>query len=118
MIPYTITRVCPSSMYTHSENVSIEYSVCENVSEFIHNVTRHIVEFMYEFCSEKYGHGIDIVSYSDFCSQWWTKQECNMNNFYIFEVHFFQNNTWDTLNITNYHHKIYDDYVKYKLSQD
>ena len=32
-----------------------------------------IIQFMDEFCSDDYGHGLRINSYDDFCEQSWIK---------------------------------------------
>lgn len=114
MIPYTISYLLPSSTYTESENISVSYLVGENRNEIIQNVIKDVVEYMYEFCSKEYGYGLDVASYYDFCEKWWKEQECKMENFYIFEVHYFDNddNCWNKLEIKDYEDEIYDAYIK------
>jgi len=113
MIPYTISRVFPSSSYNNTRNCSIGYYVCDNINDLIIDIIAEIVEFMYEFCSNEYGHSIEISSYFDFCNKWWNFQECIINDDYIFEIYYFQNNTWIEMNITDYNDEIYKAYVKY-----
>ena len=116
MIPYTISRILPNSAY--NENVSICcYLVSANINELINNAITYIIEYMYEFCSKEYGYDIDITSYYDFCEKWWNKQECKMDNFYIFEVNYFDNNIWNILNIKDYNDKIYEKYIKYVIDK-
>jgi hypothetical protein len=109
MIPYTISRLYPSSSYTNIENIGTNYLVCSNMTELLSKIIDEIVEYMDEFCK---GYSYDITSYDDFCKKWWDEQECNMNNYYIYEIHYFENNVWNELKITDYKNEIWQAYVK------
>ena len=66
---------------------------------------------MYEFCSEKYGHGIEIKSYDDFCDKYWRIKEIKIKGRYnIFCVYYFEKE-WILWNIENYKEEIYKAYV-------
>jgi hypothetical protein len=65
---------------------------------------------MYEFCSEKYGHGIKITSYHDFCEQYWKIKEISLENFYVFYIKYFEND-WKEWNVEDYKEEIYISYV-------
>jgi hypothetical protein len=113
MIPYTLSCLLPSSSYTENENVTTCFLMCEHRDELLNEIITDINEYMYEFCSKEYGYDIEISSYDDFCEKWWNLQECKMVNFYIFEIHYFDNNCWNILDLKEHSDEIYKEYVKY-----
>ena len=111
MIPYYIQQAC-SSDDVREANVYVTRGSCvkSNLNEMIIN---HIVNEMYEFCSEEYGHNIKITSYDDFCDQYWKIIEIKLHGWYdIFRVYYFENE-WIKWDISDYKKEIYDEYVKY-----
>ena len=72
MIPYSIQYVYPSDDI-RDNNIYTTYDSIEKnkLDETIINI---IIEFIYDFCSEKIGHNIQITSYKDFCNKFWKKK--------------------------------------------
>jgi len=108
MIPYVIEHSNSSDDIRHS-NIDTSYysSEKEKLNESIIN---NIIEIMYEFCSEEYGHGIKISSYDDFCNQYWKIKEITLENFYVFSVNYFEKD-WKHWNVEDYKEDIYISYV-------
>jgi hypothetical protein len=104
LIPYILIKAHPNSNYQEG-NMS---SSCDSVEES--NLQKHFIEIisddMYEFCSKKYGHDIEITSYDNFCYHYWDKHEYKM---YcpIFEIHYFINNKWEEWLIHDYENELY-----------
>ena len=108
MIPYVIEHSNSSDDIRHS-NIDTSYHSSEK--EKLHeNIISNIIEIMYEFCSEEYGHGIKIKSYYDFCYQYWKIKEIGLENFYVFHVNYFENG-WKHWNVEDYQEDIYLSYV-------
>lgn len=113
MIPYVILQAHPNGPYTNFSNTNIEYYDCKDKDELKILIINHIIVFMYEFCSKKYGHGIDIESYDDFCNKWWEKQENKIDDVDIFEINYYENSEWKTLKINEIKDEIFNEYEKY-----
>jgi hypothetical protein len=67
---------------------------------------------MFEFCSKKYGHGIDITSYDDFCEKWWSRQDRELINIPIFEIYYFENDEWKAWKTYDNEKEIFEGYMK------
>ena len=112
MIPFTLSRLSPSVTYADHENVVTLWDTSTSKTDMILHVIKEISVFMYEKASKKFGHGLTLSSYDDYCEQWWGLQECTMGNFQIFEVHFFEGGQWNELCIEEYAADIYTEYIK------
>ena len=109
MIPYYIQQAS-SSDDVRDANIYITRGSCvkSNLNEMIIN---HIVNEMYEFCSEEYGHNITITSYDDFCDKYWQIKEIHIRGWYdIFRIYYFEND-WIEWNISDYKEEIYNKYL-------
>ena len=89
MIPYVI-EVSNSRDDIDKRNIDTYYYSSEK-DKLNKDIITHIIEIMYEFCSNEYGHGIKITSYDDFCYQYWKIKELKMHNFYVFYIKYFDN---------------------------
>lgn len=112
MIPFTLSRLSPSVTYTDNENICTFWDTCATKNDLVAHDIKEVAEFVYEFVSKEYGHGLVIASYNDFCKQWWSFQECTMSRFHIFEVRYFEDERWNELRIEDYAADIYAEYVK------
>ena len=112
MIPFTLSRLSPSVTYADHENVVTFWDTRTSKTDLILHVIKEINVFMYEKASKKFGHGLTLSSYDDFCKQWWSFQECTMSRFHIFEVRYFEDERWNELRIEDYAADIYAEYVK------
>jgi len=114
MIPYVIEQARPNEHY-RNQNIIIKYGYCEK-DDLHKEIIEHIIEIMYEFCSQEYGHGIEITSYDDFCQSYWLSYEFSMYGYgdTIFSICYFENDKWNEINLHNdeYKEKIYNSYVK------
>jgi hypothetical protein len=108
MIPYVIEH-SNSSDDIEDYNIDTTYYSCEK-EKLNENIINNIIEIMYEFCSEEYGHGIKISSYDNFCYQYWKIKEITLENFYVFRVNYFEND-WKHWNVEDYKKEIYISYV-------
>jgi len=109
MIPFTLTIASPNGAYTDCPNININHESIKNKDKIDTTFTYMIAEFMYEFCSQKYGHGITIDSYSDFCDKWWTYQEGTMR-VPVLEIRYFDDNDWNIWNISDHADQIFEEY--------
>ncbi len=106
MIPFVIEQL------NNYANIITTYDKCE---ENIINdkIIKHIIDNMYEFCSEEYGHNIKINSYDDYCNKYCNINDISTKNVYdIFNVYYFQNNNWILWNINDHKDEIYNSYTK------
>ena len=108
MIPYVIERSNPSDDID-KRNIDTNYYSSEK-DKLNETIITSLIEIMYEFCSEEYGHGIKITSYDDFCYQYWKTMEFKMENFYVFYINYFEND-WKEWNVEDYKEEIYISYV-------
>jgi len=109
MIPYFIQEA-NSSEDNRDINIYVTANSCDK-KELDDKIIRYIINVMYEFCSEKYGHGIEIKSYDDFCDKYWRIKEIKIKGRYnIFCVYYFEKE-WILWNIENYKEEIYKAYV-------
>jgi len=110
MIPYSIQHAQPTHDVRDNNIVAIyDSSERRNMNE---QIIRYIINVMYEFCCEEYGHGIKITSYDDFCDKYWKINEIRIrgwNN--IFNIHYFEKK-WIEWNVEDYKEDIYNEYVK------
>lgn len=110
MIPYYIGQAC-SSDDLREANIYQTRGSCVK-SKLNEMIISHIVDFMYEFCSEEYGHDIKITSYDDFCDKYWKIKEIPLRWWYnIFRIYYFEND-WIEWKISDYKEEIYNEYVK------
>ena len=107
MIPYVIQQSRPSDLKNYNIITTCRSSDKDKLNE---NIINFIVDVMYEFCSDEYGYGIKIISYDDFCHQYWKIKEIKMDNFYIFRVTYFENN-WKPWFMEDYKEDVYKTYV-------
>lgn len=108
MIPYIIEHSNPSDNM-NKRNIDINYYSSEK-DKLNETIITSLIEIMYEFCSEKYGHGIKIISYDDFCYQYWKTMEYKMENSNVFYIKYFEND-WKEWNIEDYKEEIYISYI-------
>ena len=108
MIPYVVTE--PNPGHGRSANMHTSYGVCEDYTLTAH-LTSAIAEIMYEFCSKEYGHGLQINSFQDFCTQWWEKQDYVMPNTPFYAVHFFWRGEWQEWKTDEYELELYHAYL-------
>ena len=111
IIPYSIERESPNGAYTDTSNIIIDYGCVEQTrldSEFI----IYIIQFMYEFCSEEYGHGIKITSYDDFCDKF-HEESGSVRDIPLFKINYFEDNSWKEWNIDEHSDDIYSKYMKF-----
>ena len=112
MLPYILSQANPQGAYSNYANVHTSHHTSENRITLHNSLICYIVEFMYEFCSKKYGHDIDITSYNNFCEKWWSRQDRELINIPIFEIHYFEKDEWKEWKIEDYKNEIYDEYTK------
>lgn len=118
MIPYVIEQAC-SNEDCRESNIITSYGYCDK-NDFDKEIIGYIIESMYEFCSEEYGHGIKITCYDDYCKKYWEDSGIYMyRNGYgygdaIFNVAYFENDKWNHIDLESdeYKEKIYNSYVK------
>jgi len=108
MIPYVIEQSNPCDDI-RLPNIDIIYYSSEK-DKLNENIINSIIDIMYEFCSEEYGHGIKITSYHDFCEQYWKIKEIGLENFYVFYIKYFDNH-WKEWNVEHYKEDIYISYL-------
>ena len=85
MIPFVIEHSNPSDDIKE-RNIDTHYYSSEK-DKLNENIINRLIEIMYEFCSDIYGIGMKIISYDDFCYQYWKKMEIKMENFYGIRVY-------------------------------
>ena len=117
MIPYVLSQANPQGDYSNYPNVHTSVHDCKTQGELHRTLVCYIAEFMYEFCSKKYGHDIDITSYDDFCEKWWDKQAQELINVPIFEIHYFENDEWKEWKTYDNEKEIYEGYMKMVASK-
>ena len=117
MIPYVLSQANPQGAYSNYPNVHTSYHDCKTQGEFHRTLVCYIVEFMYEFCSKKYGHDINITSDDDFCEKWWDKQDQELINVPIFEIHYFEKDEWKEWKTYDNEKEIYEGYMKMVASK-
>jgi hypothetical protein len=111
MIPYTICNAAAIED-ARDNNIFITNGSCKK-EEINSCIISFIIEFMDEFCSEKYGHGITISSYDNFCEQYWILQGFQIRGwFLIFRIKYFINNKWKLWNIEDNVELIFTEYKK------
>jgi len=108
MIPYVIEQARPGDNLEDSNIITTYYS--SDKEKLNENIIYNIIDNMYEFCSKEYGYGIKIISYDDFCEQYWKIKQIKMNDFYIHYVYYFENE-WKYWDIEDYKEDIIISYV-------
>ncbi len=118
MIPYVIQQSRPNED-CRDNNIVSDFSSCD-IAKLDEEIINYIIQVMYEFCSEKYGHGIKISSYDDFCEQYWNISGLQIRYWYeVFNVTYFKNNKWISWNIDEHKEEIYNQYVnKYQTNKN
>lgn len=110
MIPYIIQQAHPTNDCRY-KNIFTNFMNCEK-DNLDNNVITYIIEFMFEFCSKDYGHGIQISSYDDFCEQYWRLSDVEISGWFeVFKISYYKNNKWSTWNIDEHKEEIYNQYV-------
>ena len=112
MIPYILSEASPQGSYFNYANIQTSCHVCKDSGTLHSTLLDYIVEFVYEFCSKEYGHGIDITSYNDFCDKWWSRQDRELINIPIFEIHYFENDEWKEWKTYDNETEIFEGYMK------
>ncbi len=107
MTPYVIEHSNPSDDIKE-RNIDTYYYSSEK-DKLNENIINSVIEIMYEFCSDDYGHGMKIISYDDFCYQYWKTMEIKMENFYVFYIKYFEND-WKDWYVEDYKEEIYISY--------
>ena len=77
MIPYVIEQSNPSDDINEPNIDTIYYS--SEKDKLNEDIINNIINIMYEFCSQEYGHNLKITSYHDFCDQYWKIKEITLN---------------------------------------
>lgn len=109
MIPYFIQQA-NSSDDTRCNNIYTTYN-CSEKDTINEHIIHYIINIMYEFCSDKYGHNIKITSYDDFCNKYWKIKGNIIDGWYsIFRIYYFENN-WIEWNIEDHKEQIYISYI-------
>jgi hypothetical protein len=108
MIPYVIEQSRPDLCVKECNIISSYHS--SEKDELNENIMNNIVDIMYEFCSYEYGYGIKIISYEDFCYQYWKIKQIKIDNLHIFNIKYFEND-WKHWNLESYKEDIYIMYV-------
>lgn len=109
MISYCIEQVFPSDD-ERNNNVISTYDSCKK-DELTQKIINYIIEFMYEFCSEDYGHGIKIISYDDFCNKFWEINGFKINGWnQLFRIYYFEKK-WKEWKIDEFKEEIYIKYI-------
>jgi hypothetical protein len=116
MIPYSIQHVYPNDDI-RINNIFTTLD-CIEKNKLNETFINTIIQFMDEFCSDDYGHSLQINSYDDFCKQFWIKAEFMVYDwYYIFDIYYFEN-TWIKWNVEEYKEEIFLAYVnKYNKIQ-
>jgi hypothetical protein len=109
MIPYVIEQSNPSDDI-RVPNIDTHYYSSEK-DKLNENIINNIIQIMYEFCSDKYGYGIKITSYHDFCDKYWKIKEIGLENFYIFYVKYFENDWKKDWIVEEHKEEIYNSYI-------
>lgn len=117
MLPYILSQANPQGAYSNYANVHTSVHVCENRVTLHSSFLCYIAEFMFEFCSKQYGHDIDITSYDDFCEKWWDRQDSELINVPIFEIHYFEKDEWKEWKTYDNEKEIYEGYMKMVASK-
>lgn len=114
IISYILVQPDPTYNYEYgNKHVSCDCIEDDDMdSHFIDYISTH----MYEFCSKKYGHGIDISSYDEYCEHYWENQDYKMKC-PVFEFRFFKNNVWSVWNVDDYTNEIYASYLDKRLKE-
>lgn len=109
MIPYILIQPNPICNYEYGNKYTESDCIEDDImnDHFIDRISTD----MYEFCSKKYGHGIDISSYDDFCEHYWKQKDYKMEC-PIFEFRYFKNNVWYIWHVEDYNNEIYASYLK------
>ena len=97
MIPFVIEQARPNDDSRHN-NVIVNFNSVKNMKELNEDIINYIVSEMYDFCSEEYGHGINITSYSDYCEKYYKTIQIKLLYWNgVFEVRYFTNEwiNWD-----------------------
>jgi hypothetical protein len=111
MIPYIIKQARPA-YYTDYDNVIVNFGSTSHIENLDKVIIDYIVDEMYSFCSEEYGHNINITSYSDFCEKYWEMLKIKLKYWdSVFEVYYFENK-WIDWDITAYQDKILSAYME------
>ena len=109
MIPYSIQQVYPNDDIRNN-NIFTTLD-CIEKNKLNETFINTIIQFIDEFCSDDYGHGLQINSYDDFCKQFWIKAGYMVYDwYYIFDIYYFQN-TWIKWNVEEYQEQIFLAYI-------
>lgn len=109
MIPYCI-HYASAVDDERDNNIFITNECCER-EKLNATLISTIIQFMYEFCSEEYGHGLTITSYDDFCQKYWQLQGFQIRGWYwIFRIDYFLDDLWIPWKIEDHAQDIYKAY--------
>jgi hypothetical protein len=109
MIPYCI-QYASAVEDPRDNNIFITNDCCKR-EKLNTTIISIIIQFMYEFCSEDYGHGITISSYDDFCQKYWQFQGFQVRGWYwIFHIVYFDDNSWIEWKMEDYTKAIFNAY--------
>lgn len=111
MIPYIIEYAYPTDD-VRDRNVDVTYE-CSEKDKLDETIIKSIINVIYEFCSEQYGHNIEITSYDDFVTKYWKIREIILRDMYtIFTVYYFDNNLnkWIEWSVEENKERIYISY--------
>lgn len=116
MTPYFIQQAKPCDDI-RDNNIFTHYNSSDRCI-MDEKIINYIINIIYEFCSEKYGHNIKISSYDNFCDQYWKIHEIKIRGWYnIFRVYYFEKK-WIEWNIEDYKEEIYNKYINVNVTID
>ena len=112
MIPFVVESAISNGAYTDRANISTEYGCTEKCK--LHTLFIDIIiNDMYEFCSDEYGHGINIKSYDEYCYHY-SKINCSFRYAPLYMMHYFMDGVWKIWDPIIYDDEIYMAYITKK----
>ena len=109
LVPFVIEHAVSNGSYTDQPNIFTEYS-CISKDQLHQTFIDEIVEFMYEFCSAEYGHGIEITSYDDFCEKYYD-ENCRVDDVPLYIMRYFVDGEWHIWEPNTHSIDIYRNYI-------
>jgi hypothetical protein len=109
IVPYVIEHSECNDAYTNESNKFTTYDCIEKnkLHDYFISI---IVEIMYEFCHDKYGHGINVTSYSNFCEKYY-EQHGRVEDTPLFTMRYFEDGDWHEWRTYTYASEIYTAYM-------
>lgn len=112
-IPFYIQQARPNDNIRNINNI-VSHHYSESMENLEKDIIRHIVNEMYEFCSEDYGYNIKITSYDHFCIMYYESIGMRLETDDIFTVYYFDftsGGQWTEWNVIDHKEEIYSSYM-------